>query len=132
MRALIVATCALFGSACAAPPANEPSFEPLDAPRAYLGLGHRSLGSMTYDFRVPPRTRRLDVEFAQSLRGARVDADASAWGRTFPILRDRRVGKNLARLDWDVGDVEQISITIHHHFRERPVVRRWQFWAPAG
>jgi hypothetical protein len=103
----------------------------LDAPNAYLGLGHHGFGSMTYEFLVPTNARSLDVEFAQPLRGARVDADALASGRTFPVVRDQRVSGSLARLDWDVADVERISITVHEHFRERPVVRRWQLWAPS-
>ena len=129
-RRLPVALLAVVLGGCASHEAPKPPGTPVDAPNAYLGLGHHGFGSMTYEFLVPTNARSLDVEFAQPLRGARVDSDALASGRTFPVVRDQRVSGRLAKLDWDVADVELISITVHEHFRERPVVRRWQLWAP--
>jgi len=116
---------------CSSHEATKPPGTPVDAPNAYLGLGHHGFGSMTYEFLVPTNARSFDVEFAQPLRGARVDADALADGRTFPVARDQRVSGNVAKVDWDVADVERITVTVHEHFRERPVVRRWQLWAPS-
>ncbi len=130
-RRLPVALLTVVLGACSSHGTPKPLGTPVDAPNAYLGLGHHGFGSMTYEFLVPTNARSLDVEFVQPLRGARVDADALAYGRTFPVARDQRVSGSVAKLDWDVAAVERISITVHELFRERPVVRRWQLWAPA-
>jgi hypothetical protein len=125
------ALCSIALTSCSAPPAAEAPFQPIEAPRAYQGLVHGSLGKATFAFTVPPRARRLEVEFAQPLRGARVDADTHAWARTFPALRDRRVGGAAVTVDWSEPDVDRLELTVHEHFRDRPVVRGWRFFAPS-
>jgi CheY-like chemotaxis protein len=84
MRHTAMAWCVLGLVGCSAQPRSTPPLRSIDAPQAYLGLERRSFGSTTFAFAVPPQARRLEVELAQPLRGARIDADAIAGGRTFP------------------------------------------------
>ncbi|MFP2931139.1 hypothetical protein ACLESO_39285 [Pyxidicoccus sp. 3LG] len=94
-------------------------------PRAYVGATKSSPGRMAYTFRVPPGTTRLEVAFLESLRGAKVDATASAGGRTFPLLSERRQPGASLVLEWYAADVDGVVVEVHHHLRERPVVRSW-------
>lgn len=95
-------------------------------PRAYVGATRRQPGRMTYTFRVPQGAARLEVEFVESLRGAKVDATAYAGYRSFPLLHERRVGGAALALDWSMEGVDSVVIEVHDHFREKPVVRQWR------
>jgi hypothetical protein len=94
-------------------------------PQAYVGATRRQPGRMTYTFRVPPGAARLEVEFVESLRGAKVDATAYAGFRAFPLLDERRVGGAALALDWSVEGVDSVVLEVHDHFREKAVVRQW-------
>lgn len=94
--------------------------------RAYVGATHPKPGRMAYAFRVPPGTTRLEVSFLEPLRGAKVDATASAGARTFPLLSERRQAGASLVLDWYEADVDGVVVEVHHHLRERPVVRSWR------
>lgn len=95
-------------------------------PQAYVGATRRQPGRMTYTFRVPQGAARLEVEFVESLRGAKVDATAYAGYRSFPLLDERRVGGSALALDWGVEGVDSVVIEVHDHFREKAVVRQWR------
>lgn len=95
-------------------------------PQAYVGATRRQPGRMTYTFRLPPGAVRLEVEFVESLRGAKVDATAYAGYRSFPLLDERRVGGSALALDWSVEGVDSVVIEVHDHFREKAVVRQWR------
>ncbi|MCP3138711.1 hypothetical protein [Pyxidicoccus xibeiensis] len=94
-------------------------------PRAYVGATKTSPGRMAYTFRVPPGTTRLEVAFLEPLRGAKVDATASAGARAFPLLSERRQPGASLVLEWSAADVDGVVVEVHHHLRERPVVRAW-------
>lgn len=131
MSRVALALCVLgvSASACGSTPNTpEPPMRPVEGSDAYLGLVRHRLGSATFGFSVPPSARRIELEFAQPLRGANVDVDAFAAGRTFPLLRDRRVSDTRVTVDWKEADLERIEVTVHQHLRERPVVRNWQLW----
>jgi hypothetical protein len=81
---------------------------------------------MTYTFRVSQGAARLEVDFVESLRGAKVDATAYAGYRSFPLLDERRVGGSALALDWSMEGVDSVVIEVHDHFREKPVVRQWR------
>jgi hypothetical protein len=95
-------------------------------PQAYVGATRRQPGRMTYTFRVPRGAARLEVDFVDSLRGAKVDATAYAGHRAFPLLDERRVGGAALALDWSVEGVDSLVIEVHDHFREKAVVRQWR------
>ncbi|QSQ19601.1 hypothetical protein JY651_30340 [Pyxidicoccus parkwayensis] len=94
--------------------------------KAYVGASSPKPGRMAYTFRFPRGTSRLEVSFLEPLRGAKVDATASAEGRTFPLLSERRQSGNTLVLDWNAADVDGVVVEVHHHLRERPVVRAWR------
>ncbi|HZI12286.1 MAG TPA: hypothetical protein VE153_18015 [Myxococcus sp.] len=106
--------------------ANEPVQWRESDPRAYVGASKSSPGRMAYTFRVPAGTTRLEVDFLESLRGAKVDATAFAGGRTFPLLSERRQPGASLVLEWYAEDVDGVVVEVHHHLRERPVVRAWR------
>ncbi|WP_164007156.1 hypothetical protein [Pyxidicoccus trucidator] len=95
-------------------------------PRAYVGATKPKPGRMAYTFRFPAGTSRLEVSFLEPLRGAKVDATASAEARTFPLLSERRQAGETLVLDWNAADVDGVVVEVHHHLRERPVVRSWR------
>lgn len=105
---------------------GEPALLRESDPRAYVGATKPSPGRMAYTFRVPPGTTRLEVSFLESLRGAKVDATASAGARVFPLLSERRKASEALVLDWYAADVDGVVVEVHHHLRERPVVRSWR------
>ncbi|MCY1016211.1 hypothetical protein [Pyxidicoccus sp. MSG2] len=94
--------------------------------KVYVGATHSKPGRMAYAFRVPPGTTRLEVSFLEPLRGAKVDATASAEARTFPLLSERRQAGASLVLDWYAADVDGVVVEVHHHLRKRPVVRSWR------
>jgi hypothetical protein len=95
-------------------------------PRAYVGATKPSPGRMAYTFRVRPGTTRLEVSFLEPLRGAKVDATASTADGTFPLLSERRQAGASLVLDWYAEHVDGVVVEVHHHLRERPVVRSWR------
>ena len=81
---------------------------------------------MAYTFRVPRDARRLELGFLGDLRGAKVDAVAYAGGRSFPLLDEKRLAGTQLALEWSMEGVEQVVVSVHHHLREKPVVRTWR------
>ncbi|MFP2907743.1 hypothetical protein ACLESD_22385 [Pyxidicoccus sp. 3LFB2] len=94
--------------------------------RVYVGATKPKPGRMAYAFRFPAGTSRLEVSFLEPLRGAKVDATASAGARTFPLLSERRQAGESLVLEWNAADVDGVVVEVHHHLRERPVVRAWR------
>jgi hypothetical protein len=98
----------------------------LDLPDTYLGATERRFGRMAYSFQLPKGTFRMQVDFLDSLNGAKVDATAYVGGRAYPLLSERRqFGKEL-RLDWSVVGVDRLVVEVHRHLREKPVVLHWR------
>lgn len=95
-------------------------------PAVYLGVLHESPGRMTYRFRLPPESRRLELGFLEGLRGAKVDAMAYDGFHAFVLLDERRVEGAQLTLAWDMSGVNFVEVTVHHHLRSKPVVRTWQ------
>ena len=95
-------------------------------PRAYVGATRRQLGRMTYTFRVPEGAVRLEVDFLEALRGAKVDVTAYAGSRAFPLRDERRMAGSWLALDWSMEGVDSVVIEVHDHFRQKAVVRQWR------
>ncbi|AKJ01490.1 hypothetical protein ATI61_103198 [Archangium gephyra] len=93
---------------------------------AYTGADSERPGRMAYAFRVPRDGRRLELGFLGDLRGAKVDAVAYAGGRSFPLLDEKRLAGTQLALEWTMEGVEQVVVSVHHHLREKPVVRTWR------
>lgn len=98
----------------------------VDLPDTYLGATERRLGRMAYSFQVPKATVRMQVDFLDSLNGAKVDATAYVGSRAYPLLSERRqFGKEL-RLEWNMVGVDRLVVEVHRHLREKPVVLHWR------
>ncbi len=98
----------------------------VDPPDTYLGATERRFGRMAYSFQLPQGTYRMQVDFLDSLNGAKVDATAYVGGRAYPLLSERRqFGKEL-RLEWNVAGVDRMVVEVHRHLREKPVVLHWR------
>ena len=94
--------------------------------RLLVGSYEMDFGRTELHFAIPKGTHHLEVELLEPLRGSKVDALASSWSRTLPLLSERRVAGNTLSFDWEAPDVNEVTVSIHHHFRERPVARRWR------
>ncbi len=103
-------------------------------PSAYQGMSRDRAGRTTYRFQLPREARRLDVQFAEDLRGAKVDAVATAGGRRFTLLDGRRVADKRMPVEWGVPGVEWLELTVHQHLRPVPVVAAWTVarWVDLG
>ncbi|PTL79317.1 hypothetical protein [Vitiosangium sp. GDMCC 1.1324] len=93
---------------------------------AYTGAETENPGRMAYRFRVPRGARRLELGFLGDLRGAKVNAVAYASDRSFPLLDEKRLSGTQLALDWTMPDVDHVVVSVHHHLREKPVVRTWR------
>jgi hypothetical protein len=105
---------------------GEPALFLLEDASAYLGADKEHPGRMAYDFRVPRDARRLELGFLEDLRGAKVDAVAYRGGRAFPLLDEKRLGGTQLALEWTMEGVDLVRVSVHHHLREKPVVRTWR------
>lgn len=94
--------------------------------RRYLGSYEQSMGSTSYQFDVASAGSRLQVEFVQPLRGARVDAvgTSSTTGRSWELRSDDRIAGERVDLTWNVPGIDRVTLRVHQHLRERPVVAR--------
>lgn len=101
-------------------------FTELDPPNTYLGATERNFGRMRYTFRLPKGASLLELEFLDSLNGAKVDATAYLGTREYPLLSERRQHGEKLVLEWSVEGVDTLEVQVHHHLRERPVVRHWR------
>lgn len=95
-------------------------------PRAYLGGSPRGLGKTQFDFHAPQGSRSLALAFSYPLRGAKVDVVGFAGGRSYPLLSERRIAGAELDLQWDIPGLDTLSVTVHEHFRESPVVKSWR------
>lgn len=98
----------------------------VDPQSTYLGATERHFGRMRYTFRLPKSASRIEVEFLESLNGAKVDATAYVGAYSYPLLSERRQHGGLLALEWNVANVDTLVVEVHHHLRERPVVRHWR------
>jgi len=98
----------------------------VDLPDTYLGAIERRFGRMAYTFHLSKGTLRMQVEFLDSLNGAKVDATAYVGGRSYPLLSERRQSGKELRLDWNVAGVDRLVVEVHRHLREKPVVLHWR------
>ncbi len=105
-------------------------FTEADPPHTYLGATKRRSGRMAYTFRLPKDGSRMEVEFLESLDGAKVDATAYVGARAYPLLSERRQHGGRLALEWNVEGVDTLVVEVHYHLRERPVVRHW--WVSRG
>lgn len=92
----------------------------------YLGAFSEHPGRMDYRFQVPRDAHQLVLGFLEDLRGAKVDAMVYAGGHSFPLLDERRLAGTQLALDWTMEGAELVVVSVHHHLREKPVVREWR------
>lgn len=98
----------------------------VDLPDTYLGATERRFGRMAYSFQLRKGTFRMQVDFLDSLNGAKVDATAYVGSRAYPLLSERRQSGRELRLDWSVVGVDRLVVEVHRHLRKKPVVLHWR------
>jgi hypothetical protein len=100
---------------------------------SYVGVRHPYPGRVDYLFQVTPADRVLQVEFAAPLAAAKVEATGYGGGGTFPLLARRRIQGTLVSIAWPgpSSSLSMVVISVHHHLRGTPVVRRWRTGAAA-
>jgi hypothetical protein len=59
--------------------------------RHYEGASDVRAGKRTFELALPPGTRRVELEFRQPLRGAKVDVEGLFGVRSYPLVTERRV-----------------------------------------
>ena len=93
-----------------------------DRSEQYLAGEHVFGGLTTFDFALGEGGQSLELHFERPLRGAKVDV--SAWGPagTMTLMHEQRVGGDKLSLTWSVNDVRSVTVRVHEHLRESPVV----------
>jgi hypothetical protein len=88
----------------------------------YLTGEHTFAGRTSFDFVLGEGGQSLEVRFERPLRGAKVDV--TAWGPagTLTLMHEQRVGGEKLSLSWGVTDVRTVTVRVHEHLRESPVV----------
>jgi len=94
-------------------------------PAAYQGMNREHAGRTTYRFRLPREARRMDLQFQESLRGAKVDAVVTATDRPFTLIDGRRYPDRDVSVEWGIQGVQWLEVTVRHHLRPVPVVASW-------
>ncbi|WP_342379657.1 hypothetical protein NVS55_09160 [Myxococcus stipitatus] len=94
-------------------------------PRTYVSGTATKLGRMVFTFQFPPNTRRLELAFIESLRGAQVDVTAYVGLRALRLMDEKRISGRELSLEWGTEDVTSVVVEVHHHLRSRPVVSSW-------
>ncbi|MGA9523065.1 MAG: hypothetical protein WBV82_16470 [Myxococcaceae bacterium] len=95
--------------------------------RAYLGALRPGAGRRSFEFSLPSGTRRAEIEFAEDLRGAKVDAALNVGGRLLPLADERRISGRIVQLDWSYPDGATLQVVVHHHLRRDPIPTGWRF-----
>jgi len=88
--------------------------------------GEHVVGRTSFDFPMGEGGASLEVRFQRPLRGAKVDV--TAWGPagTMTLMHEQRVGGDTLALTWGVTDVRSVTVRVHEHLRESPVVRGYR------
>ncbi len=103
---------------------GEPALQFTRDGSAFLRADTRT-GKLDFTFTLPPDSRRLELQFNGSLRGAKVDAVVSAGLRQLPVLDEKRVPGDTLAMAWELPGADRLVVTVHHHLRERPSLRHW-------
>jgi hypothetical protein len=97
-----------------------------EVPDAHQGAYESSWGVTTARFALQaPGVTMLQVEFAESLGGARVDITGHFGVASLPIWANRRTSASQLSVEWSRPGLDAVTVTVHHHLRSRPVVTRW-------
>jgi hypothetical protein len=96
--------------------------------RSELYLAGESVfpGRTSFEFVLGEGGRSLEVRFDHPLRGAKVDVTAWAPGGTMTLMHEQRVGGERLPLTWGTNDVRSVTVRVHEHLREPPVVRSYR------
>lgn len=100
----------------------------------FLAGEHPFPGRTVFDFVLGEGGRSLKVEFEHPLRGAKVDVTAWGPGGKLTLLREQRTAGSSLALTWGANDVQRVSIEVHEHLREGPVLRAYRSvrWVSGG
>lgn len=68
----------------------------------------------------------FEVRFTRPLRGAKVDV--IAWGAAgeMTLMHEQRVGGDTLSLTWGAAGVRNLTVRVHEHLRESPVVHGYR------
>ncbi len=95
--------------------------------RAYRGAVRPGPGRRSFEFSLPSGARRAEIDFAEDLRGAKVDATLYGGGNRFPLADERRISGRRLQLDWSYPDGASLVVVVHHHLRTEPIPTGWRF-----
>ncbi len=85
-----------------------------------------ALGNQWFHFHVEPGTHRLGLQFANGLRGAKVDVIAHASnGTSHDLWTERRTRDSTIDLSWDLKDISGIAVVVHSHLRTAASLSHW-------
>lgn len=83
-------------------------------------------GVTAFDFSFGEGSRSLDVEFTDSLQGAKVDVSAYGDFGSMSLMREQRLGGSRLALTWGQTQVQSVTVRVHHHLRKQPVLAGWK------
>jgi len=94
-------------------------------------------GAVSYAVALPPAAgapplRRVELRFAQSLDGARVDVQAIGPRGWLTLVDGRRTGGDTVSIPIPPVDADRLQVTVHHHLRPLPVVAEVRFGRAPG
>lgn len=92
----------------------------------YLAGHSDGLGVTQFDFPLGGGGRSLEVRFANSLRGAKVDVTAHGEFGAMALMREERVGASSLSLTWGQNEVQSVTVRVHGHLRKEPVLLGWR------
>lgn len=96
--------------------------------RSGVFLSGRDVGAgvTAFDFSLGEGGRSLDIEFTESLQGAKVDVSAYGEFGSMSLMREQRIGSTKLNLTWGQTQVHSVVVHVHHHMRKEPVLHAWR------
>lgn len=83
-------------------------------------------GAISFDFNLGEGGQSLDVEFTESLQGAKVDVSAYGEFGSMTLMREQRISGPRLALTWGQTEVHSVVVRVHHHLRKEPVLSGWR------
>ncbi len=80
------------------------------------------VGVTLFELKLDEGARSIELRFKQSLRGAKVDAEAFGELGKMTLLREERIGASKLSLAWGMNDVKRLRVRVHQHLRKTPIL----------
>lgn len=97
-----------------------------DSPKVFVENSTAEHGKLWWRFSLAKGSYELKLQFAEGLKGAKVDVVVrTATGTTHPLWNERRTRDSLLDITWEVARAAGLEVIIHNHLRERPNLIHW-------